>query len=72
MKTYEDYKLIADKIDSLAINLEMSFLQDDLLVNIENAGTDSDYDLLISVAVNTLGQRLESHGLDANDYGFKY
>ena len=83
MKTYQDYKLIADKIDLIASDLGKNFLSDDICVNIENLpenelqcfdsdNSHQDWTLMIHIAEQTFGMRCENLGLNANDYGIKY
>lgn len=72
MQTYNDYLDVASKIDAVAKQVGIDALLDDECTNIENAGSSDNYDLLIKVAIDTFGQRCESYGLNANDYGFKY
>jgi hypothetical protein len=72
MKTYQDYKAVADKIDAVASSVGEYILYDDMNVNIENAGCDDNYELLISCAINAFGMRCDALGLNANDYGFSF
>ena len=77
MKTYQDYKTVQEKIDvaasSIRINgLSATSLYNDACIDIENAGSDNNYVMLIAVAVNRFGQSCENLGLNARDFGFDY
>ena len=72
MATYQDYKALAEKIDAVAKEKGISILYNDQCVDIENAGSDDDYDALISVACTRFGFTCEDYGLRAQDYGISY
>lgn len=82
MTTYQEYKETQNKIDAAAdaikenaanpFDRKYDGLYNDACVDIENAGSDNDYGMLIAVAVNRFGSNCEGFGLKAQDFGFNY
>ena len=72
MKTYQDYKAVQEKINATAKTVRVDILLNDACVDINNAGSDDNYDLLIAAAVNRFGMTCEELGLNARDFGFDY
>lgn len=88
MKTYQDYKLMVDRINEAACMLAEIFpnvnrmaLMDDLCANSENIhdantfnfnSSEQDWSSMVYIAELTFGQRLEDYDIKARDYGFDY